>query len=142
MRKLLVPFDNSECASRALVHAIALVRESPSNALVIVTAYEPPIVYGPVSVYLPEEKARAFARQHCEDILKPAVDMAKAAGITFTTEILEGDIARKIVECVERTGCDGIVMGTHGRGAMGKLIMGSVATKVIHLSPVPVTLVR
>lgn len=142
MRKLLVPFDSSECAARALTHAIALVREAPGSSLVIVHAHEPPMAYPPVAAYLPEEKARAFERLHSEDILRPAVELAKAGGVRYTTEVLEGDIGRVIADRARTLACVGIVMGTHGRGAIGSLIMGSVARKVVHLSSVPVTLVR
>jgi nucleotide-binding universal stress UspA family protein len=142
MRTLLVPFDNSECAMRALDHALSVAGSAGETQLVIATAHEPPIVYGPVAVYLPEDKARAFLRQHAEDILKPAIERASKSGVPFTTEILEGDIAKTIVNLAVARGCNGIVMGTHGRGAVGKLLLGSIANTIIHLAPMPVTLVK
>ncbi len=62
--------------------------------------------------------------------------------MTFTSEILVGSVAQAIVKRGEDLGCDGIVMGTRGMGAIGNLAMGSVATKVIHLTKLPVTLVK
>ena len=62
--------------------------------------------------------------------------------MTFTTEILVGSVPHAIVKRAEDLGCDGIVMGTRGMGAIGDLVMGSVATKVIHLTKLPVTLVK
>lgn len=50
--------------------------------------------------------------------------------------------APDIVKRAEELGCDGIVMGTQGRGAIGSLLMGSVAIKVVHLTRLPVTLVK
>ena len=47
-----------------------------------------------------------------------------------------------IVKRPEELNCDGIVMGTRGMGAIGNLVMGSVATKVVHLTKLPVTLVK
>jgi nucleotide-binding universal stress UspA family protein len=142
MHKLLVPVDSSDSAMRALEHAIRLAQETGSMELVIVYAHEPPLIYGEIAMYLPEEKAREMLREHSEDILRPAIEKAKAAGVTFTSQVLIGDIAKSIVSCAENLACDGIVMGTRGMSAVGNLVMGSVATKVTHLTKLPVTLVK
>jgi nucleotide-binding universal stress UspA family protein len=142
MHRLLVPIDSSENAARALQHAIRLAKLDPSIEVHIVHAHEPPIVYGEIAVYLQEEKAKELQRQHGEGILRPAIEMAKAAGVKFTSEILIGNVPTVIVQYAEEKGCDGIVMGTRGMGAIGNLVMGSVATKVIHLTKLPVTLVK
>jgi nucleotide-binding universal stress UspA family protein len=142
MRKLLVPIDSSDNALRALQHAIRLAKEAKSLELHIVNAHEPPFVYGEIAVYMTEEKARALQRRHSEDILRPAIEMAKKAEVPFKTDILIGDVAKALVEYAEQQGCEAIVMGTRGMGAIGNLVMGSVATKVIHLTKLPVTLVK
>jgi nucleotide-binding universal stress UspA family protein len=142
MRRLLVPVDSSDTAARALQHAIELATENPSIELHIVNAHEPPIIYGEIAVYLPEEKARELQRRHSEDILAPAVESAKAAGVNFTSEVLTGDVPSVLVKYAQDKACDGIVMGTRGMSAIGNLLLGSVATKVIHLTKLPVTLVK
>lgn len=142
MHKLLVPVDSSDSAMRALEHAIRLAEETGPMELVIVYAHEPPIIYGEIAMYLPEEKAKEMLREHSEDILRPAIEKAKAAGVAFTSQVLIGDIPKSIVSCAETLACDGIVMGTRGMSAVGNLVMGSVATKVIHLTKLPVTLVK
>ena len=129
MHKLLVPFDSSDSAMRALEHAIHLAKEKGPMEVVIVYAHEPPIIYGEIEIYLSEEKANKMVREHSEDILRPAIEKAKRAGITFTSQVLIGEPV-------------GIVMGTRGMSAIGNLVMGSVATKVIHLTNLPVTLVK
>ena len=68
--------------------------------------------------------------------------MARAAGVNFTTAVLIGDVPKVLANYAEENGCDGIVMGTRGMGAIGNLVLGSIATKVIHLTKVPVTLVK
>lgn len=50
--------------------------------------------------------------------------------------------AQHIAEFASENACDEIIMGTRGMGAVGNLVLGSVATKVVHLATVPVTLVR
>ena len=142
MHKVLVPIDGSDSSMRALQYAIRLAKENTMTELHIVNAHEPPIVYGEIAVYLSEEKAGEFQRLHSEDILKPAIEMAQVAGVRFASDILVGNIAKVISQRAEEIGCDSIVMGTHGMGAIANLLMGSVATKVIHLTHLPVTLVK
>lgn len=142
MRKLLVPVDNSDNALRALDYAISLARENGPVELVIVTAHEAAFDNPRTLAYLPKEKLEKILQEHSEDMLRPAVNRAKAAGVTFTSEILTGSVPQAIVRRAEELGCDGIVMGTRGMGAVGNLMMGSVATKVVHLTKLPVTLVK
>lgn len=142
MHKLLVAVDSSACSIRALDYAIRLARENGPMALHLVHAHELPSVSGAVAIYMTLEKAKELQRQESEALLAPAVAMAKTAGIPFTSEILTGDIATVITECAERQGCDTIVMGTRGLGAIGNLMLGSIATKVVHLTKLPVTLVK
>jgi nucleotide-binding universal stress UspA family protein len=142
MRRLLVPVDSSDNAARALQHAIALAKENSSIELHIVNAHDLPTVYGEIAVYLSEEKAKELQRRHSEDILKPAVEAARAAGVGFVSEILTGDVPTQLVAYADEKGCNGIVMGTRGMSALGNLVLGSVATRVIHLTKLPVTLVK
>jgi nucleotide-binding universal stress UspA family protein len=51
-------------------------------------------------------------------------------------------VPSELVKYAEEKGCDGIIMGTRGLGPIGNLVMGSVATKVIHLTTLPVTLIK
>ncbi len=142
MRKLLVPIDSSENSMRALDFALGVARDNGPVELCLVIAQEKPIVYGEVEVYLSTEKAEAMLREHAQELLRPAIEKAKAASVAYTTAVLVGDIAPSIVRHAEEAGCSSIVMGTHGRTAIGSLLMGSVAMKVVHLSKLPVTLVK
>jgi nucleotide-binding universal stress UspA family protein len=81
-------------------------------------------------------------RQHSEAILAAAEAEAKGAGVAYTKEALSGPLGRTIAAHAERLGCDLIVMGRHGKTALGDLLMGSVAQKVLHASKLPVMLVR
>lgn len=142
MHKLLVPVDNSGPSMRALAHAIRLAKENGPMPLHIVHAHEPPDVAGKVQIYMTEEEAAKLQQTASEETLAPAVAAAKAAGVTFTAEILIGDVPHAIVAAAEKQGCDGIVMGTRGLSAFANVLMGSTATAVVHLAKVPVTLVK
>jgi nucleotide-binding universal stress UspA family protein len=142
MHKLLLPIDGSENSSRALDYALGLARENGPISLHLVTVHPEPVIYGEIQVYTSAERVEELQRRHSEDILKPVMERVKASGVPFTSEILVGETAAMIVKSAEQHGCDAIVMGTRGMGAIGNLVMGSVATKVVHLSKLPVTLVK
>jgi nucleotide-binding universal stress UspA family protein len=142
MHKLLVPIDGSDHALRALDYALRLAKEDGPFELHIITVQSEPNVYGEIQVYITEERMAQLQRKHSEDILAPALEAAKKIGAAFTSEIAVGSAAPMIVKRAEELGCDGIVMGTQGRGAVGSVLMGSVALKVVHLTKLPVTLVK
>ncbi len=142
MRKLLVPVDGSDSAMRALRYAIGLAQSGGPVSLHVVTAHEEAIVFGDVAVYITKEKIADLQRKQAEGPLSEAVQAVEAAGVKHTKEILVGPIAQKIAARADELGCDGIVMGTRGMSALGGLVLGSVATKVVHLAKVPVTLVK
>ena len=72
----------------------------------------------------------------------PSAPDAEAAGRRVTLHVRVGTAASEIADCAAEQGCDAIVMGSRGLGAVGGLVLGSVAHKVAHLAPVPVTLVK
>jgi nucleotide-binding universal stress UspA family protein len=142
MKKLLVPVDGSGASLRALQAAVGLARFVPGATLHLVHAHAEPRVYGELAVYVPREKMRELQLAQCEAVLDRAEGALKAAGVPYTREVLEGPIGRTIAEHAERLGCDAIVMGRHGESALGELLMGSVAQRVLHASRLPVLLVR
>jgi nucleotide-binding universal stress UspA family protein len=75
-------------------------------------------------------------------VLAAAEKVLEEAAIPYTTEVLTGHVAEVIGRRADEIGCDNIVMGTRGMTAISNLLMGSVATKVLHFANVPVTLVK
>ena len=74
--------------------------------------------------------------------LKKAMQKLDAAKVKYHYHIGVGEEAEVICQYAKEKGCDQIFMGTRGLGSVSDLVLGSVATKVIHLSPVPVLLVK
>ena len=142
MRKLLVPFDGSENALRALNHAISMVRQGGPASLHVVNVYEEPDFHGEVEAFMPHARFVELERRRCESRLDAAGRVLDDAGVSYAREVLVGQIAPVIAKRAEELGCEGIVMGTRGLSAMGNLVMGAVATKVVHFAHVPVTLVK
>ena len=139
---ILVPFDGSESAMRALHLAVERVREKPQGRVHLVTVHSPLRVYGEIQVYVGDKKAAEMAAQYNREILEPAEHVLRSSSVAFTSSTAEGDAAEKIVDCAKTVGADEIIMGSRGLGRIAGLVMGSVTTKVIHLTQVPVTLVK
>lgn len=142
MKNILVPVDGSGAALRALRQAVALARLSPGAKIHLVHAHEEPATFGKIGIYVPREKMAELQREHSLGILEPAEAELKSASVPYTTEILTGPIGPTIAAHAEKNGCDVIVMGRHGKTALGDMLVGSVAQKVLHVSKLPVLLVR
>jgi nucleotide-binding universal stress UspA family protein len=93
-------------------------------------------------VYAGEEHMHELAAQQAMKPLEAAREQLSKAGVAADFEELEGDPAETIAHRAAELGCEGIVMGTHGRGRVSHLVLGSVAQRVVHLASMPVTLVR
>jgi nucleotide-binding universal stress UspA family protein len=109
-----------------------------------VHAHEEPDIYGEIAVYVPRAKMEELQHTHSEAVLAAAEQAAglKDSGVRYTKEVLTGPIGQTIARRAERVGCDAIVMGRHGKSTVGDLLMGSEAMKVLHLTRLPVLLVR
>ena len=142
MHKLLVPFDGSDHAVRALRHAVTMVQERGSGSIHVVNAHEEPRIYGEIAVYVSPQKMAELQKAESEMVLAGADPVLEDAGVPYTKEVLIGPLGHVIAEHADAIGCDGIVIGTRGMGAIGNLVLGSVATKVLHAANVPVTLVK
>ena len=86
---------------------------------------------------LPEAAARAS-----DQALKDAVGKSEAANVTFEVLARTGHTAEAIAQVAREEDIDHIVMGTRGLGGIEGLLLGSVATQVIHLAKVPITLIK
>jgi len=142
MRKALIAVDGSENSLRAVRHVIAekdIYREPLSAVLINV---QPPVVSGAVKMFLKSDQIEHYYREQGEAAIAGARDLLAAAGILAEHRILVGDVAQTIVRVAKEQGCAQIVMGTRGRGSVSGILLGSVATKVIALSDLPVLLLK
>jgi nucleotide-binding universal stress UspA family protein len=142
--KILLAVDGSETANRAtakLVESATAYREPPEVELVTVHLPVPP-VGGLSGAVLSDEMLERYYREEGESALAASKAALGKAGIRFTPHILVGEIAPAIVAHAEKSGCQLIFMGTRGLSALSGMLLGSTAIKVLHLSPIPVTLVH
>ncbi len=141
MIKALVPVDGSRNACRAVEHVVALItgREPMEVHLLNVQA---PIETWEVRSHMPEAEIAAWQRTRGEEALAQAKAILDAARIPYSAHVLIGEVAQTIARFAAEQSCHKIIMGTRGMGAIENLVLGSISTKVIHLSSVPITLVK
>ena len=143
-QKILVPIDGSNTSSRGLEEAIKLAKDQRArirlihvvNELMVATTYEGTIYTG--------ELIQAV-RDGGQKLLDNTKAKVAAAGIEVEAELLEatgGHAGHTIVTDAERSQVDLIVLGTHGRLGLSRLLMGSDAEQVVREAKVPVLLVR
>lgn len=141
MIKFLIPVDGSEPSDNAVRHLIRLARELEAVEIHLLNVRDP-VAAWEVRRFLTEEEIGQTQRAEGENELQSARALLDAAGLAYSAEVRIGPVAQTIADCAAERGCDAILMGSHGRGGLANLLLGSVATKVVHLAPIPVTLVR
>lgn len=142
MLKILVPVDGSECALRAVQDAIRMAQHARSGAEILALNVQVPIVTGHARMFLDKSDIQTYYDTESQHALDPARPLLETSDVPFRMETRIGPTAETIAEYATEKGCDRIVMGTRGLGTVSGMLLGSVATKVIHLSNLPVTLVK
>lgn len=139
---VLVAVDGSRHADRAVRHAIRLYHDLHRAVRLHVLNVQYPIAYGEISVYVSRADVNRFARQAGKRLLRSAQALLERAHVPCASHVAIGPVAETIARFAKNKGCDAIIMGTRGMGSVASLMLGSVATKVIHLTKLPVTLVK
>jgi nucleotide-binding universal stress UspA family protein len=140
-KRILVPVDGSETSTKALVMATQLAREGGGrirllhsfDALVFLSGFE----IGPGVL--------EAAREYADKVLDDAMEIARAAGVPADKRLEDlpgGRLGEIVADAAASWEADLVVVGTHGRRGVGRVLLGSGAEQVIRLSPVPVLSVR
>ena len=141
MPRILIAVDGSELALDAVHHAVQLTRDGLQADFVLANVQEPASLYELVVSRDPDLIAAASIEAG-EHLMAPARALLDAAGLDYVTEVGVGDPAHTLVDIVESTGCDMVVIGARGQGALSSALLGSVSQELVHASPVPVTVVK
>jgi nucleotide-binding universal stress UspA family protein len=143
-QRWLIPVDGSEASLNAIRHAI---RQATSDGA---RGETPAIEVLTVQVPLSNDISRFINAQTIDEFHREAGDQAQAAalklldeaGIGYQAHVLVGDIAPTIADFAHDQGCSQIIMGARGLGGLLGALLGSVTVKVVHLSSIPVLLVK
>lgn len=138
-RKLLVPTDGSEVSIKGAPRAIPLAKLAGASMTVLFVQDSYPLIRFGESLSAGVQALMMAARENGTQAVARIRDAAQSNGVVVDTlEVEDRDAARSIVGAAKASESDLIVMGSHGRSGVAKIVLGSVATKVLALSPIPV----
>jgi nucleotide-binding universal stress UspA family protein len=140
-KRILVPVDGSETSNRAVVAALQMARENGGRVRLVHALDE--LAY--LSGYEYSADLLKAARDEGNNVLDGARSMAQSAGVPADAKLVE-TAGRRLGELVAEEArsweADLVVVGTHGRRGMSRILLGSGAEQVLRLAPVPVLAVR
>jgi len=141
--KILLAVDGSKPSLDAVglvIRSFGQLRDKPEVELVTVHLPVPKLPRMGLAVGK-DQLARYYAEEG-EATLAAAKKKLDAAGIPYKARVLVGPIAETIVKQAGEAKCDLICMGSRGMSALGKALVGSVVTKVLHLAQLPLLIVK
>jgi len=144
LRSILLPTDFSECASYALSYAASLARDAGA-AIVCVHVVEsvmPTVGYTGITEPLPVSDISDQLEDSATRELPKIADSEECAGLEIEEVIAHGDPASEIVRVARERGVDLIVISSHGRTGLGRILFGSTAEAVVRHASCPVLVVK
>lgn len=143
-QRILVPVDGSPASMRGLEEAIRIALSSGAKLMLVHVVNE--------AIYPAADVSGAFYEELLESmritgshILARAQALVRKAGVQFESDLVEtigGSVSALVLDTAKRWSADLIVMGTHGRRGVRRLVLGSDAELVLRSAPVPVLMVR
>ena len=151
-KKIMVPLDGSELAECVLPHVETFISGCQVGAIVLVRVVEPTVsTYKGAYVTSADDLKKIDAhtkkieeerKNNAAEYLKGVVSRFKPGMVKFQTEVLVGKTADSLVDYVEATDVDLILIATHGRSGVSRWVRGSIADRILRASRVPVLMVR
>jgi len=140
LKKILVPTDFSEPSQNALRYAIELANKFESEVILLhvmghLISGNPEMGLNMIPLSDVEQELTEQAKQHLEEVEFPDT-------LQVQRELRHGSAFLEVIRCARENDVDLIVMGTHGRGVVAHVLLGSVAEKVVRKAPCPVLTVR
>lgn len=140
---IFMPVDGSEVSNHAAEEGFRLAKALGSEAVLqyvidisIVTLPDAELAISSLDII------RDSFREQGEKVLKDLSDKAREMGVPCSTMMSEGDVHDEIIKAAEEMKADLIIIGTHGRRGLNRLILGSVAGSVAKRAHCPVLLIR
>ncbi len=142
MHTVLLPFDGSDSAMRALDYLIEFSATLPDITVHVVNVQAEPKLFGNYVSPAMFDQLHAGALDYAAELTTRAADVLRGANLEVHTHEIIGEVVSELVEAARKYGCTVIVMGTRGMSNLSNLVLGSVATQVVHEAPMPVLLVK
>jgi nucleotide-binding universal stress UspA family protein len=143
-QRIMVPLDGSELAECVLPHAEAIAKSCQAT-VELVRVIEPIEIPTRGGIALSAEELKQIdlhSKRDAKSYLKKVAGQLNQAGIKVRTKVLTGKVAESLADYIHKSNFDLIIMATHGRSGISRLILGSIADRLMHSSSTPVLLVR
>jgi nucleotide-binding universal stress UspA family protein len=140
--RILHPTDFSECAEQARAEAVRLARALGAELILLHVAVETPLYVEGLMGMADVRKVFDAQRKWAGETLEARAAETRDAGVAARWRLSVGVPFEEIVKAAEEEGADMIVMGSHGRHGLDRLLLGSVANRVIRMAGCPVLTVR
>ena len=140
--KALIAIDGSEHALRALRYVLDHQDFFSANPELVLVNVHLPVPSARAKAVLGSEAIDQYYRDEAEEALAPARALLAGKPCRVTERAIIGQPTQEIINTAKQDGCDLIIIGTHGRSAIGDLLLGSVAMRLIATSPIPVLSVK
>lgn len=140
--KALIAIDGSEHALRALRYVLDHQDFFSTNPELVLVNVHLPVPSVRAKAVLGSEAIEQYYKEESEEALAPARALLAGKPCRVTERSIVGQPTQEIINAAKQEGCDLIIIGTHGRSAIGDLLVGSVAMRIIATSPIPVLSVK
>jgi len=137
--RILVAVDGSKPAERAVRHIIGLAAAGMNLRVLLVNVQ---LEWAPARSEEEKDEGRRLHAEAAEQATRRARALLEAARVPYESVMRVGDEAQTIVALARAKNCRQIVMGMRGRGAIARVVLGSVSLKTLQLAELPVTIVK
>ena len=140
--KVLIPVDGSDSANRAVEQVIASAQWLKEKPQIFLLNVQWKLASGNVKMFINQETIDDYYREQSTAALAAARKKLDAKGLAYRFHVSVGIPAEAIVQYAHEQKVDQITMGAHGQGALSTFLLGSVVSKVLHLTSTPVLLIK
>lgn len=143
LKKIMIATDGSDASRKASAFALDIMRGSCSEvtAVYVVDTHRLNTLHGYTSLPGMKDKLLEMMIREGESATSEAAKMASDAGFSSNSIVAEGDPSSELLRISQESGMDLLVIGGVGRSGLSKLLLGSVAEKVVRHSKIPVLIV-
>ncbi|KKW67997.1 universal stress protein UspA [Lampropedia cohaerens] len=145
-KQILIPTDGGELSQKAIAHGFELAKLTGARVTILTVTPSYPVTYMEGGIAANREFAEESERQWKEEARKAMEkvrEQGKAAGVETDVQVLSGDsISDQILNAAKDIGADLIVMASHGRKGIAKLLLGSETQHVLTGAKIPVLVLR
>ena len=144
-KRILIPVDGSDTANKALVAGLSMARETSASVRLLHALNEMAYLGGMAPDGTWSGDLVGMVREAGAKVLADATAIAQSAGVEPSQVLLEEPgkrLGEAVAEAAKLWGADLVVVGSHGRRGLGRVLLGSGAEQILRLAPVPVLVVR